>query len=174
MGATFLKAKGEPVGDTTVEDVLEARHLLEAIEARGKTVVFPVDHVVIPSRYDSKQKPRTVFRIEKGYRVVDVGPQTVTRFGEYIEKAQTIFCNGPMGWFEKSPFAVGTKDVLQLVAQSSATTVVGGGETATVASEMGLQKKITHVSTGGGASLMYLQGTSLPGLEALKSQERSL
>lgn len=167
MANTFFKAEGYPMGDSLVEnEVLDtARELL----ASGKTKLrLPVD-VVIADKYDAEaaSKVMETGSIPDGWRVLDIGPETVKAYGKTIKTAGTVVWNGPMGVFEFPRFAEGTFGVAKAVAASSAVSVVGGGDSVAAINESGLADKITHISTGGGASLEMLEGLTLPGVAAL-------
>lgn len=170
MACTFFKAMGLETGKSLVESdrVAMAKDLL----ARGgKKLVLPTDATVAPS-LESGNKAHAVARnaIPSGEAMFDVGPETMQQFAELIRKAGTVVWNGPMGVFEKPPFDAGTKRVAEAMAaatQTGATTVVGGGDSAAAVAELGLESKMSHVSTGGGASLEFLEGKPLPGVEAL-------
>lgn len=173
MAYTFLKARGLPVGDSMVEEdrVKLAGRILDRCEERGLQVFLPTDHVIAtgPDAGDHRVS-RT---IEPGYKGFDVGPESVGVFREVIAQAATVFWNGPMGLFEAEAFADGTAQIAQAVAAADAYTVVGGGDSAAAIRKFGLQDKVSHLSTGGGASLEYIQGKELPGLKALRLRSGS-
>jgi len=165
MAYTFLLAKGEPVGKSLVEPelVATAKRLLA-----GKTeLLLPVDHVVAASP-DDKAGARTVERIPDGAMALDVGPRSRAALAERVARARTVFWNGPLGFFEKPPFDAGTRAVAEMLAASSAYTVVGGGDSLAAVQAAGVAARIRHLSTGGGASLEFLEGRALPGVEALR------
>lgn len=170
MAYTFLAAQGVPVGASRVEaDRLEvAGDLLARAQARRLRLALPSDHV-IAERVDAGAPTRVVPRegIPAGWMGLDIGPGTVARFGEEIGQAGTIFWNGPLGVFELKPFRAGTVAVAAAVAASGATSVIGGGDTVAAVREAGVADRITHLSTGGGASLEFLEGKELPGVAAL-------
>lgn len=175
MAYTFLQARGVPTGRSRVEEarVPDAQRILAAAEKAGREVLLPVDHVVA-ERPEAGSPTRTVDEIPEGWLGVDIGPRTAARYGEACAKARTIFWNGPMGIFEVEAFAHGTRAVAEAVAASDARSVVGGGDSLAAVNTMGLADRITHCSTGGGASLEFVQGASLPGVEALRNKaERS-
>lgn len=167
MANTFFKAMGFDVGDSLVEDdVLEtARSLLD--QAGGK-LVLPVD-VVIADAFDNGAQTQVVApnEVPAGWRILDIGPKTVSTFESALKGAKTVSWNGPVGVFEMPTFAAGTFDVARLLAELDATTIVGGGESAAAVQQVGLADQMTHVSTGGGASLQFLEGKTLPGVAAL-------
>lgn len=176
MAYTFLKAQGHPVGKSLVEnDKLKyAKEMIERIEARDKTILLPVDHVATKGITDTANarvtKDVVISDDELG---VDIGPKTLQNYAAALRAAGTIFWNGPMGVFENPAFAKGTFGVAQAIADSEAVKIVGGGDSAAAAEASGFAGKMTHISTGGGASLEYLQGDKLPGLEILRTKIRS-
>ena len=167
MANTFFKAQGFTMADSLVEeDALDtARALLET--AAGK-LVLPVD-VVIADAFDAdaEEQVMIVGDVPEGWRILDIGPRSIEIFGEVIKQAKTIVWNGPMGVFEFEKFAKGTFEVARKIAESDATSIIGGGDSASAIKKSGLQDLITHISTGGGASLEMLEGKELPGLAAL-------
>jgi phosphoglycerate kinase len=167
MANTFFKAQGYPVGDSLAEDdVLDtARELLK----EGKTRLrLPVD-VVIADAFDDGAHSKTMPMgpVPDGWRILDIGPETVSAYRKIVHGAGTIVWNGPMGVFEFPNFAKGTFAMAQAVAESGAISIVGGGDSVAAINESGLSDHITHISTGGGASLEMLEGITLPGLAAL-------
>jgi phosphoglycerate kinase len=169
MSYTFLKAQGRGVGSSRVEqDKLDMAR--ELIALAGPKLSLPVDQLVV-ARLDHPQSARVVEGdIPEGWIGVDIGPKTSALYGGEIAGAGMVVWNGPMGKFEDDPYSAGTKAIARDMATSSATTVVGGGETAEAVEEFGLADKMTHVSTGGGAFLEYVEGTPFPALAEL--QER--
>ncbi len=167
MANTFFKAQGYEMADSLVEDeVLEiAKSLLD--KAGGK-LVLPVD-VVIADDFaaDAADKIMDVGDVPAGWRILDIGPRTVQAFRDIIERAGTVVWNGPMGVFEFDKFAKGTFEVARAIAESEATGIIGGGDSTSAIKKSGLDDRITHISTGGGASLEMLEGKTLPGLAAL-------
>jgi phosphoglycerate kinase len=171
MANTFLKAKGIAVGDSLVEDgsLDTARKLLDTA---GDRLVLPVD-VVLGDKFEAGAQSRTVpvaEGIPAGWRILDIGPRTVAAFGEALHGAALVVWNGPMGVFEFPAFAMGTNAVARLVAGSGATTIIGGGESVSAVEQAGLADKMSHISTGGGASLEMLEGKTLPGVAALQDK----
>jgi 3-phosphoglycerate kinase len=164
MAYTLLKAQGRPVGNSKVEaDRLDvARKILAAAR-----VVLPVDHVAA-DRFDAAAKTQVVADVPDGWMGLDIGPKTVDLFKAELSKARTVLWNGPVGVFEMEPFALGTKAIAShLAGLKGATTVVGGGDTAAAVEKFGVADRLSHVSTGGGASLEFLEGRELPGVAAL-------
>jgi len=170
MAATFLKAKSYEIGQSLVEvDRLDtAVGLIEKAMGSGARLVLPID-VVVADKVSAEAKVETVSteNIPKDKRIVDIGPQTISNFHEELRGCKTVFWNGPMGIYEIPRFAEGTKSMARLLASLEATTVIGGGSTAEIVIDMGLADKVSFVSTGGGASLRFLGGEKLPGVEAL-------
>ena len=170
MCATFFKAMGLEIGRSIYEE--DALDFVSAIMAKGEqgsvTVVLPRD-VVVAREFDSNATPETVLatQISPDTLILDIGPETVALFKDYITRTRTIFWNGPMGVYEFPAFAYGTRQMAQALAESDATTVVGGGSTADAVAAFGLTDMMDHVSTGGGASLEFLGGSVLPGVAAL-------
>jgi|SRR5579871_3309892 len=169
MAYTFLKTKGQPVGKSLVEeDKLDlARQILQDVKAKGTKFLLPVDHVVAP-KIDPAALTRTVSEIPTDQMALDIGPKTAELFGAEIARARTIVWNGPMGVFEVEPFSQGTRRIARAVAENAgATSIVGGGDTVSAVHDAGVAERITHISTGGGASLEFMEGKKLPGVEAL-------
>ncbi len=169
MAYTFLRAQGEPTGASLVEAdrVEDAKRVLAAAAAAGRRVLLPTDHVVA-ERLAADAPSRVVKQIPDGWLGVDIGPETSAAYAAEARQARTIFWNGPMGVFEIDAFARGTETVAKAIAESAATSVVGGGDSLAAVNELGLGPRITHLSTGGGASLEYVQGLVLPGVAALE------
>lgn len=176
MAYTFLKAQGIPVGKSLVEadKVKYAKEMIQRMEARGKTMLLPVDHVTTTSFGDTNNiKVTTTAEIDEDRMALDIGPQTIRNYRACLEKAQTVFWNGPMGVFETPAFAKGSFAVAEVLAANPGLIIVGGGDSAAAAEASGFADKMTHISTGGGASLEYLQGERLPGLEVLRPRKQS-
>jgi phosphoglycerate kinase len=167
MAYTFLRARGLPTGKSLVEEdkVDLARDLLAE---GGSKLHLPVDHVVA-SKFEASAESKTlpVSEIPDGWMGLDIGPETIASYGEEIRKAKLVVWNGPMGVFEMEPFARGTVKLAEMVAASEATSIVGGGDSVAAVHRAGVASRITHISTGGGASLEFLAGEKLPGVEAL-------
>ncbi|MES3037141.1 MAG: phosphoglycerate kinase [Bdellovibrionota bacterium] len=173
MAYTFLKAMGLPVGKSLVEEdkVKYAREMIARVEARGKSFLLPVDHVVVKNFSTLEGLRTTKDRAMADDEIaVDIGPETQKQFAAALKNVKTIFWNGPMGVFENPKLAAGTFSVAQALADNKGTKIVGGGDSAAAAELSGLADKMTHISTGGGASLEYLQGEKLPGLEILRDK----
>jgi phosphoglycerate kinase len=187
MAYTFLKAQGQDVGGskcelsaevkdkkagtTTKLDLLEeSRAIMQKATSLGKTILLPVDHVVAEKLEDGVAT-KTVETIPAGMMGLDIGPKTVAAYRDVVLKAKTVMWNGPMGVFEKKGFETGTyeiaKALVQATAENKAFTVVGGGDSALAAEKAGVAEKLSHVSTGGGASLELLEGKTLPGIAAI-------
>ena len=172
MAYTFLKAQGEQVGKSLVEEdkVDLARQLLQEAKTRKLKFLLPVDHV-ISDKIDANATIQTVSAgqpIPANMMALDIGPKTAEIFSEEISRARTIVWNGPMGVFEVAPFAKGTFKIAHAIADNAgATSIVGGGDSVSAVHAAGVAEKITHISTGGGASLEFLEGKKLPGVEAL-------
>jgi phosphoglycerate kinase len=176
MAYTFLKAQGHAVGKSLVEadKVSYAKMMIDRISARDKTLLLPVDHLVSTSIKDTKAAHTTTdVNISENELGVDIGPKTIRLYSTALQEAATIFWNGPMGVFEVPEFAKGTFAVAAAMAESKGQKIVGGGDSAAAAEASGYADKMTHISTGGGASLEYLQGDKLPGLEVLRVKVRS-
>ena len=175
MTYTFQKAQGRDVGKSLVEDdkLGLAKELLEQAKARGVKLLLPVDDVVAPeiSNDARTQVIDAASPIPAGQMGLDIGPKTVKQYSDVIAKARTIVWNGPMGVFETPAFAHGTMKIAQAVANNrNATSIVGGGDSVAAVQEAGVADKISHISTGGGASLEFLEGKKLPGVEALSEK----
>jgi phosphoglycerate kinase len=172
MAYTFLKVQGHEIGKSLVEeDYLDtARELLSKAEKAGVEVILPVDHVVA-AEFSESASPEAVDGVDvpADKLGMDIGPKTVEKINSVISGAKTVLWNGPMGVFEFDAFAKGTLEIAQKVAEAGATTIVGGGDSVAAVNKFGLAEKIDHVSTGGGASLEFLEGKTLPGIAALSS-----
>jgi phosphoglycerate kinase len=172
MAYTFLKAKGFDVGKSLVEaDQIDlSLHLLQEAEGKIK-FILPSDHIAA-ERMDAQARSRVVKNgeIPSDWICLDIGPETVSLFSEEIKSARTIVWNGPMGVFEMKPFSQGTFAMAEAVANSSAFSIVGGGDSVAAVNKAGVGERISHISTGGGASLEFLEGKKLPGIEALRKR----
>jgi 3-phosphoglycerate kinase len=170
MAYTFLKAKGIAIGNSLVEDnMLEtARKILQKAYETQVYIYLPIDHIVT-REFSADAEAKQVARgaIDDGWMGMDIGPLTIEKFRYALKGAETIFWNGPMGVFEFPRFAKGTQAIAEVLSHSQGTTIVGGGDSAAAVEQMGYADKMTHVSTGGGASLEFLEGIELPGVAAL-------
>ena len=168
MANTFLKAQGRAVGQSLLEvDALDLAGRL--LQQAGDRLLLPED-VCIADRFDVEAQTQTVSvdAVPDEWRILDIGPQTIARFSASLQNARTVVWNGPMGVFEMPPFAVGTFAVARALAElPQATTIIGGGDSAAAVEQSGLADRMTHISTGGGASLEFLEGKQLPGVAAL-------
>ena len=167
MANTFLKAQGYRVGQSLVEE--ESLPLAqELLDKAGRKLILPVD-VVVADKFDAEAQSKilSVEEVPAEWRILDIGPATVERFAQELYTAKSVVWNGTMGVAEFPRFAAGTQAIIEMLAESQATTIVGGGDTAAAVQQAGLAKKMTHVSTGGGASLELLEGKVLPGVAAL-------
>ena len=173
MAYTFLKAKGVEVGNSLVEaDMIEtAVKFLKLAEEKEVEIFLPIDHVVATDIKNTSNIHNTVNQeIEPNYVGADIGKKTIKMFCSVIKNSATVIWNGPMGVFETKGFSRGTKQVAKALAHSKATSIVGGGDSASAVIQFGLAKKITHISTGGGASLKLFEGKMLPGVEVINEK----
>ncbi|HYC76505.1 MAG TPA: phosphoglycerate kinase [Planctomycetota bacterium] len=172
MAYTFLAAEGRQVGASKLEsDRIEtARRLIALAKEKKVALLLPVDHVIADAFKEDANRRTVEGDIPAGWMGLDVGPKTVALFKERIAAAGTVLWNGPLGVFEMKPFAEGTRAVAEACAASKAMTVIGGGDSAAAANQLGVAHRMTHVSTGGGASLELLEGKTLPGIAALKDK----
>ena len=172
MAYTFLKAQGHDVGNSLCElDQLDyARDMIEKAKANGKQFLLPVDNVAA-DKFDAEANTQIVGNdIPAGWMALDIGPKTTELYAAAIKGAKTVVWNGPMGCFEMKKFAGGTTGVSQAVAASGAVSIIGGGDSVSAVNKSGLADKMTHISTGGGASLEFLEGKELPGVAALSDK----
>lgn len=176
MSYTFFKARNVSVGNSLVEEdkIPLAKEILKQAIDLNKTLMLPIDHVVA-DKFDANANSQVVTRagIPDGWQGMDIGPDTITKFGHAIKKAKTIFWNGPMGVFEFDKFAKGTSAIAQMVADATAKgaiSVIGGGDSVAAIEKAGLANKISHISTGGGASLEFVEGKVLPGIACLQDK----
>jgi phosphoglycerate kinase len=170
MCFSFFRAQGKPTGNSLVEEegVELAGRALRRAESSGCRLLLPLD-LVLGERLapDAERRDLDGTDVPDGWMGLDVGKRTAEEYGREVAAAGTVFWNGPMGAFELEPFAAGTRSLAEAVAAAPGTTVVGGGDSAAALAEFGLTDRITHLSTGGGASLELLEGKELPGVEAL-------
>ena len=174
MAATFLKAQGYKVGHSLIEDdkLSLAKKLLQEAEEWRVPFLLPIDAVVADEiKAGASTIVVSITHIPSGSHIVDIGPQSIELFYSELRKCRTIMWNGPMGIYEIPQFAQGTRSIAKFLSNLNATTIIGGGSSAEIVQEMGLTDKMTHVSTGGGASLRFLEGVTLPGLEVLLDKE---
>lgn len=173
MANTFLKAQGYEIGNSLFEENLleEARRLVAKASDKGVTLLLPVD-LVIASEMSENAATRIVDvdSIPANMMILDIGPKTVVNFVKYIHDARTIVWNGPLGVYEYEPFSHGTREVARAVAASPAMSVIGGGDSAAAVHDLGVEKGITHISTGGGATLEFLEGRELPGVAVCEAK----
>jgi len=178
MAYTFLKVRGINVGASLVEEDKkeEAKKILEKIKEKGIKLVLPVDHIIVPAQQmadkqevqegaETKQTENAT--IPSGWKGVDIGEKTIALAQSLIQEAKTIVWNGPMGIFEMDKFSKGTKEIAQAIAKSGAVSIVGGGDSVSAVEKFNLKDKFSHISTGGGASLKFLEGKELPGVIAI-------
>jgi phosphoglycerate kinase len=173
MANTFLLEQRIEVGKSLVEtDALgDARRVRDLATQSGTRVRLPVDTVVAPDIDSLETQTVSVSEVTPAQAIFDIGPLTIADFGQRIQAAKTIFWNGPMGVFERPPFANGTTEIARAVAESDAFSVIGGGDSVAAVEAAGLAGKISHNTTGGGASLEFVQGRTLPGIEALRGHQ---
>ncbi|MFT8315064.1 MAG: phosphoglycerate kinase [Clostridium sp.] len=173
MAYTFLKGQGYTIGKSLVEEdkVEYAKEMLEKAKAKGVKLLLPIDNVV-GAEFSADTKPVTTddANIPEGYMGLDIGPKTAGEYAAAVKEAKTVIWNGPMGVFEFENFAKGTIAVAKAMAEADATTVIGGGDSAAAVNQLGFGDKMTHISTGGGASLEFLEGKELPGIAALNDK----
>jgi phosphoglycerate kinase len=171
MANTFIKARGGDVGKSRVEEdkLALARAFLKKAEDKNVEVLLPSDVIAAPSLDAPSGTAVKSGEVPADMMALDIGPQAASGFADRIARARTVFWNGPMGVFEKKPFAAGTLAVAKAVAASKGLTVVGGGDSVAAVNEMGVSDKIKHISTGGGASLEFIEGKTLPGIAALET-----
>ncbi len=172
MANTLLLARGHEIGASLAEPNLveEARRLIASAEERSIALLMPTDVVVGPSLESTEAQTVSIDAITADQAIFDIGPRTVEAYCAEVARARTVFWNGPMGVFEQTPFAAGTLGIARCVAAADAFTVVGGGDSLAALEAAGVSDKIDHVSTGGGASLEFLEGRTLPGIAAIPDQ----
>ncbi|MBQ4145008.1 MAG: phosphoglycerate kinase [Clostridia bacterium] len=173
MAYTFMKALGEEVGDSLLEeDYLDyAKEMMAKAEEKGVKLLIPAD-TVVAKEFDNDAESKTVARggIEKGWQGLDIGEKTIALYKDALKDAKTVVWNGPMGVFEMPNFAKGTNAIAEMLADLDATTIIGGGDSVAAVNQAGLGDKMSHISTGGGASLEFLEGKDLPGVVALNDK----
>ena len=170
MAYTFFKAQGYEVGNSICEmDKLDlAKEAMEKAKQKGVKLMLPVDTKVGKEyKADTESKVVKYTEIPEGWEGLDIGPETIKMYEEELKTAKTVVWNGPLGVFEFDQFAVGTNAIAKILSEINATTIIGGGDSAAAVKKAGLEDKMTHISTGGGASLEFLEGKKLPGIEAL-------
>ncbi len=169
MAYTFLKAQGKTIGNSKLEKdkIGLAKDILDKARALKKEIILPIDNLVVDTIAADAKSEITGENIPDAKIAVDIGPKTAALFQEKLSTAKTIVWNGPLGIFEMDAFSRGTKEVAEFISGLSAVTIIGGGDTAAAVTKFGLDSKMTHISTGGGASLEFLEGKTLPGIAAL-------
>jgi phosphoglycerate kinase len=174
MACTFLKAEGFEVGQSLLEEahVETARQIMERASQRGLTLLLPSD-VIVADRFeaDARRQQVSAEEIPRDWQIMDIGEKTVEAFVHALRDCKTVVWNGPVGVIEFEPFSQGSHRLAEAIAGLDATTIVGGGETVAVVERLGLQDKFSHVSTGGGAALEFLEGRELPGVAALEDKD---
>ena len=174
MAYTFMKVNNVDIGSSRVEQEMvdTAKAIIEKAKGKGVEIVLPIDHVITDNiEAGSNIRITDSESIEKGFMGVDIGPKTINLFIEELQTAKTIVWNGPVGIFENDKFANGTKALAYVIAESGAVSVIGGGDTAAAVAKFNVADKMSHISTGGGASLEYLEGKALPGVAALAEKK---
>ncbi|MFO7820485.1 MAG: phosphoglycerate kinase [Lentisphaeria bacterium] len=169
MAYTFLKAQGHDIGNSLVEEELldTARKTLEAAKAKGVEFLLPTDNIAADNFAADANIQTVGEEIPEGWMALDIGPKTTKLYADKLAGAKTVVWNGPMGCFEMAPFAKGTNEVCRAIAESAAVSIIGGGDSVSAVKKSGRSDKMTHISTGGGASLEFLEGKTLPGIAAL-------
>ena len=170
MAYTFIKAQGGKIGSSLCEDdkIEVAKEIIKKAQEKGVRMLLPVDNVVAKEiSNDAETKITAINDVPDGYMGLDIGPKTIELYKAEIKVAKTIVWNGPVGVFEYDKFATGTKEIVNAMALSDAITIIGGGDSAAAVEKFGCEDKMSHVSTGGGASLEFMEGKKLPGIEAL-------
>ncbi len=173
MAYTFIKALGGNVGTSLLEEdkVDYAKEMIDKAKEKGVNFLLPIDTVVVQEfKNEAESKVVPTGLIPDGWMGVDIGPETIKKFSEALKDAKTVVWNGPMGVFEFSNFATGTKAIAQAMAEIDGTTIIGGGDSAAAANQLGFGSKMSHISTGGGASLEFLEGKELPGVAAVQDK----
>jgi len=170
MAYTFIKSQGGQIGNSLceIEKLDLARDILEKAKSKNVSLLLPIDDVISDAfKNDANIKTCPGDKIPDGWQGMDIGPETIAEFSKVIESAGTIVWNGPMGVFEFDNFANGTKSIAKAVADSGAVSIIGGGDSAAAVEKLGFADKVTHISTGGGAALEFLEGLELPGIACL-------
>ncbi|MCL5952508.1 MAG: phosphoglycerate kinase, partial [Chloroflexi bacterium] len=170
MANTFLQARGLNIGQSLVEkDKLDVARAL--LNKAGDKIALPVD-VVVADKFEANAQSKivSVDQVPTDWRILDIGPKTIDAFERVLSTAKTVVWNGPLGVFEFPPFAKGTIEIARRLASLNATTIIGGGDSAAAVEQAGVADKMTHISTGGGASLEFLEGRELPGVAALQDK----
>lgn len=173
MAYTFLKAQGYEIGKSLLEEdkISLALNLIEGAKEKGVELLLPVDTVVAKEfAADAEHKTVSIEEIPAEWLGVDIGPKTVALYASKIKEAKTVVWNGPMGVFEMPAFAVGTKEVARALGDCNGVTIIGGGDSAAAVEQLGFADKMSHISTGGGASLEFLEGKVLPGIDVLENK----
>lgn len=172
MAYTFMAAKGLGVGDSLLEsDYIDyAKEMMEKAEAKGVKLLIPVDTVVAKEFSNDAESKVVENGIEDGWQGLDIGPKTVELFSAAVKEAKTVVWNGPMGVFEMPNFAKGTNAIAKVLSEIDATTIIGGGDSVAAVNQAGLGDKMSHISTGGGASMEFLEGKELPGIAAINDK----
>lgn len=173
MAYTFAKAKGMKIGNSLCEDdkVELAKELMQKAENKGVKLLLPIDDIIADKFDNDANYKVNEGDIPDGFMGMDIGPKTQKLYADAIKNAKTVIWNGPMGVFEMPNFAVGTCEVARAVAESGAVSIIGGGDSASAVTKLGFADKMTHISTGGGASLEFLEGLELPGIACLMEKE---
>lgn len=174
MAYTFMRVLGVNIGSSRLEEEMSGmvKNILGKAKTKGMGIVLPIDHLVTDNiQTAANVKVTKGEAIEEGWMGVDIGPKTISLFSEKIKSARTVVWNGPVGIFENDKFAAGTKALAEIIAHSPVTSVIGGGDTAAAVAKFGLIKEMSHISTGGGASLEYLEGKVLPGIASLRDKD---
>lgn len=174
MAYTFLKAKGGSIGDSLLDEerIGYAKEMMQKAEEKGVKLLLPSENVIADA-FDNNAniKYEDGMHIPDGWQGLDIGPKAIEEFGKVIKEAKTIVWNGPMGAFEMPNFAKGTEAVAKMVAEADAVTIIGGGDSAAAVEQLGYADKMSHISTGGGASLEFLEGLELPGIACLQDKD---
>lgn len=173
MAYTFLKAEGRQIGNSKLDEpgLDVAKSVMKTARDKKVELLLPIDHVIAKEVSETASTRVCGVDIEDGWLGVDIGPKTVDLFQKVLDKSKTVIWNGPLGIFEMKPFETGTRRIAEALAEGHAVTIIGGGDTAAAVSQFGVEEKMSHVSTGGGASLEYLEGRVLPGVAILSDKK---